>query len=485
MSAQENLVIFDAVPSGGVGSLYVPAWDATARVLVWPGLDHRKVDLDPLADIIRVRLVATDPKSERAAKATFRALEDLGLEVSGAVGEKAGGWVRDLKDNHRIVTDDGTVVVAASRDAAVNGKPPAAKADKAKGKAAAKPAPKPVETRSSTWLDDQEFPPLKWVIPDMIPEGYTIVAGPPKLGKSWFVLAIILAIATPGGKVLGAIDTGPVRPVLYLDLEGSDRRLQQRSRAILSAGVRLPAFEYANKGQTDDLLETVRTFFARHGDKDPVVVVDTVAKLRTGDTRERGENAYEADYRFGDKLVELVRANPGSSLIGVFHRKKGVEGGDFVEAVSGSSGTTAAADTVLVAQKPRDDDRGVLHVTSRDAVGGAYAVRMTEDGGWQLDGDTLQESIDAMATRRMDERLGDDAQEVLDAAQSMPGEFTSKDVVEVMGGDTDAAKVGAILRNLTRGQTPRVVKVGRGTFRWAGGRVLTPPPGQEGVCVSD
>lgn len=37
-------------------------------------------------------------------------------------------------------------------------------------------------------LQQMNFPPVRWVVPEIIPEGLTLLAGKPKLGKSWLVL---------------------------------------------------------------------------------------------------------------------------------------------------------------------------------------------------------------------------------------------------------------------------------------------------------
>jgi len=39
------------------------------------------------------------------------------------------------------------------------------------------------------------FPPIRWIVPDVLPEGATILAGRPKLGKSWMALDMALAVA--------------------------------------------------------------------------------------------------------------------------------------------------------------------------------------------------------------------------------------------------------------------------------------------------
>ncbi len=37
---------------------------------------------------------------------------------------------------------------------------------------------------SAAELQGRVFPPIKWIVPDILPEGLTLLAGKPKLGKS-------------------------------------------------------------------------------------------------------------------------------------------------------------------------------------------------------------------------------------------------------------------------------------------------------------
>ncbi|MBV8539076.1 MAG: AAA family ATPase [Pseudonocardiales bacterium] len=98
------------------------------------------------------------------------------------------------------------------------------------------------DLRDGAWLDAQRFHPLRYLVPGVIPEGSTLLVGPPKIGKSWFVLACALATAC-GGYALGVIPIEK-RPVLYLALEDGDRRLQDRCRTLLGDDPIPPGFEY-------------------------------------------------------------------------------------------------------------------------------------------------------------------------------------------------------------------------------------------------
>src|SRR5215211_1275095 len=87
---------------------------------------------------------------------------------------------------------------------------------------------------SASELLGLELPTVRWAIPDLLPEGVTILAGKPKLGKSWMALGFGITVST-GGVALGTkrVERGEA---LYLGLEDNHRRLQGRLRKLLVAG---------------------------------------------------------------------------------------------------------------------------------------------------------------------------------------------------------------------------------------------------------
>ena len=44
------------------------------------------------------------------------------------------------------------------------------------------------ETFTARDLMSLELPEVRWAVPDIVPEGVTLLAGKPKLGKSWLTL---------------------------------------------------------------------------------------------------------------------------------------------------------------------------------------------------------------------------------------------------------------------------------------------------------
>ncbi len=78
-----------------------------------------------------------------------------------------------------------------------------------------------------------ELPPVKWAVSGIVPEGVTLLAGKPKLGKSWLTLGLGVATAMVG------VTLGTKRvvrgEVFYVALEDNRRRLQKRLDKLLGA----------------------------------------------------------------------------------------------------------------------------------------------------------------------------------------------------------------------------------------------------------
>jgi predicted ATP-dependent serine protease len=129
-------------------------------------------------------------------------------------------------------------------------------------------------------LQTKVFAPVRIILPGLIPEGVTILAGKPKIGKSWFLLDVCMAIA--GHRfVLG--ETRPVQgDVLYLALEDNQRRLKKRTDKIMQGATSWPEpleihteWRRVDQGGLDDIREWCETKPARR-----LIAIDTLAKLR-------------------------------------------------------------------------------------------------------------------------------------------------------------------------------------------------------------
>jgi hypothetical protein len=289
----------------------------------------------------------------------------------------------------------------------------------------------------------------------VIPEGSVLLVGPPKIGKSWFVLGATLAAAA-GGKMLG-LDV-PQRPVLYLALEDGDRRLQDRCRKLLDSGPIPPEFEYLTRAEPGRILETITSWHHLHrGDPAALVVLDTLGKVMPPALQ--GESAYQRDYRVGSMLKRIADEHPGMTVL-VNHHDRKAGGEDFIDSVSGTHGLAGAADTVVVLTRSRHEQEGLLQVTGRDVPEGEYAVRFLDGSTWTLDGDSLAEAARRARDARVTAGLGDRSTVVIEFVGKHPDGVTPALVAEALGMDPKAAQV-----YLSRAaQAGRIAKLSRGLY---------------------
>lgn len=226
-----------------------------------------------------------------------------------------------------------------------------------------------------------KFPEPRWAVPDLIPEGLSILAGAPKAGKSWLALHLCLAVAS-GGYALGSI---PVArgDTLYLALEDNPRRLQSRVLKLtgddpIPDGVSI-RHEAASAGS--DLNAELEAW--RESVEHPrLLVLDVLARVRpVGESR----NAYQADY---DLLAGLqsYAVQQGLAVVVVHHTNK-AEWSDGQDAISGTRGISGAADTTLVLRRERLTGEATLDVTGRDVEETQHALVFDgETGTWRLNG---------------------------------------------------------------------------------------------------
>lgn len=205
---------------------------------------------------------------------------------------------------------------------------------------------RPVKFLTAQDLFKKQFEPIRWIVPGIVAEGVTLLAGKPKLGKSWLCLDMALAVAT-GSQVLGSV-TCDQGDVLYLALEDNERRLQQRLRKLRPDGAWPDKLCYATECPTLDRggAEYIRQW-VQQVQRPRLVIVDVMARL-TG-PRDKKETLYEQDYKSIQALSKLA-SSTGLAVVLVHHTRKTI-GIDRLDSVSGSTGLTGAMDTVMVLDK--------------------------------------------------------------------------------------------------------------------------------------
>jgi hypothetical protein len=271
-----------------------------------------------------------------------------------------------------------------------------------------------------------ELPPVKWVVPGILPEGVTLLAGKPKLGKSWLALGLGVAVAS-GGTALG---TRPVESgdVLYLALEDNPRRLQVRLGKML-AGNNAPdglhiATDWPRMDEGGaDLLDD---WLCAHPEG-RLVVVDILKRVRPRAPANRG--VYDTDYEALQGLQGLA-AEHGAAVLVVHHTRK-LAAGDPVDEVSGSTGLSGGADGILVLKRDRGNADAYLHVTGREIEEEAeLALRWDgELASWTLTGDADEY------------RLSNERRLILDTLRSAVAVMSPKEIAEATGKTHGSVKV--------------------------------------------
>ena len=237
------------------------------------------------------------------------------------------------------------------------------------------------------------LPPVRWLIPGLLPAGLSLLAGASKAGKSWLCLWLCLQL-TRGGEIWGRA-TQP-QTVLYLCLEDTYARIQGRLFRLTEAPV--PSRLYFQTGSCaigDGLELQIEKFLSQHPETG-LVVIDTLQKVRTADPN---NGAYASDYQDMSALKSLADRR-GIGLLLVHHlRKQGAS--DPFQQISGSNGLMGAADTIWLLQRQRMSDTARLLVTGRDMDSCTLHLQ-TRDCIWQL---LEEESAEAQVRKAIPDYL--------------------------------------------------------------------------------
>ncbi len=238
-----------------------------------------------------------------------------------------------------------------------------------------------LETFTVADLMKKELPPLEEIIPQILPEGLTVLSGKPKTGKSYLVMDWGLAIAH-GGLAMGQL---PCKQgsVLYMALEGNERLLKERlttlGRYFERETSSVTNLEIALRAKVLDKggYEQIEGWIKGHPDA-KLAIIDTYQKVKP---MKRGNiDDYDAAVETLGRLQEIANEKHISILI-VHHNTKSRTDDDF-DAILGTTGIRATTDTNIVLNRTRGGDDleiTVLSIESRQGIPeGRYAYRFKE-----------------------------------------------------------------------------------------------------------
>lgn len=226
-----------------------------------------------------------------------------------------------------------------------------------------------------------EFPEIKYRVPGYIAEGLTVLAGAPKIGKSW--LALNLAVAVAGGtQALGSIQC-PQADVLYIALEDNPRRMQKRAKILQCPIPEALEVEFdwplIGAGCEDRIRQ-----WAANSTNPGMVVIDVFNRVRP--PKKGSAQQYDVDYQDMAPLQKLA-GELGLAIVLVHHTRK-MQAEDPFDTVSGTRGITGAADTILVLWSKPDAILPALYGRGRDIEEIEKAVQFNSAfGTWQLAGE--------------------------------------------------------------------------------------------------
>ena len=262
--------------------------------------------------------------------------------------------------------------------------------------------PSPVSMEDLLADDSIAVPAL--LIEGLLPKrGLVLLGGRPKDGKSWFACQLALSVVT--GEALGGwLKVSEPGRVHLWALEDQKALTKDKVKKLLN-------------GTTPDGLGDLKVFdelkypILSGGDeiirevlkKNPaeLIILDSLFKL--SGSAKQSYDISQRDYDVIDRVRQIAIEQNCAAVI-VMHTKKGARGGNPIENIIGTSGTSAAADAVAELKRTSAKE-GKLTVVGRLVSQENYELAWHggDDGwGWSVEGDGD------------DAALGETSQEVLE-----------------------------------------------------------------------
>ena len=229
-------------------------------------------------------------------------------------------------------------------------------------------------------LIDKPLHPPDFVVDTLLSKGLHILAGLPKVGKSW--LALWLAVTVAKGEPLWNMRTRP-GTVLYLSLEDTEVRIQNRLLQVTEDVPEGLHFCIESHVLGKGLEQELENYLADYPDA-VLVIIDTLQMVRgTG-----YDNTYANDYRdLG--ILKRIADTHGIAILLIHHLRKEVTEDVFCR-ISGTTGISGAVDSSFtLVEERRGSGRATLSCIGRDIGFRELTLARNEDNVWELVSDSL------------------------------------------------------------------------------------------------
>lgn len=245
--------------------------------------------------------------------------------------------------------------------------------------------PRDLETVTAQELLERPLEGISWLIEGLLAVGLIVLAGTPKVGKSWFAALLGLCVST--GQPFLEHATAQAE-VLYLCLEDTFPRIQQRLFHLTDAANEKLHFAVMADKLQNGLVGQLERFVAQHPDT-KLVIVDTLQAVRNA----TNDNAYAADY--GDLgMLKRFADEHGLAVLLIHHTRKMSDSSNVFNMVSGSNGIMGSADeTMILAKGNFFDGKATLSVTGRDVDLAEYKLAF-RDCRWELIEQTSRDELE-------------------------------------------------------------------------------------------
>jgi RecA-family ATPase len=213
---------------------------------------------------------------------------------------------------------------------------------------------------------------VNWIVEDVIPEGFTLLAGRPKMGKSFLILDIAVNVAN-GKQVAKAFPTEQTG-VLYLALEDNKNRIVRRLDAMGIARQDYPAnCTVATSWPAGQAGLKKLDKFLNENPSVKLIEIDTLQHILKPDTEE-GYRVTSAELR----PLQRLALEHHAAIVAVLHtrKSKAIKDDEFdpldFDNILGSRAYSAVADAIIMMHRARNEKFGRLAITGRDVSDAIY-----------------------------------------------------------------------------------------------------------------